>query len=460
MNEDKNRRLAEWYGTGESQNPVGQNREPDGTASFSSQIPPRRPSGSSPTWREPYWSENCEPHEPDSKRRHTGARIAGVCLLLVLVIAATALLFSGDSIGFVKPPASTDAPENYEDYRDYFAHYYDSAASQSAETTLPRAQTGTGVTLETTPRPEDGELDLSGVYDRCANSVVAITSYAGDGVYMWGSGIIMTSDGYILTNAHVLEGAAESTVTLWDDREYSASLVGSDSASDIAVIKINAVGLTPAEFCADTVRVGEAVAAIGNPLGPELRGTMTNGIISALSRDISYTNHPMTLIQTNVAINEGNSGGPLLNMYGQVVGMTSMKLVSAYTSSSIDGIGFAIPVDTIKQIADTLIENGRVVGRPALGITVGTMPGNVAKYYEIPDALFVSAVAPGSDAAAKGVQVGDIIVSADGEHMSETGDLSAVVDAKEVGQTVSLEIYRPEGTVYINVELMETADLY
>ena len=208
------------------------------------------------------------------------------------------------------------------------------------------------------------------MYDRCANSVVAITSYAGDGVYMWGSGIIMTSDGYILTNAHVLEGAAESTVTLWDDREYSASLVGSDSASDIAVIKINAVGLTPAEFCADTVRVGEAVAAIGNPLGPELRGTMTNGIISALSRDISYTNHPMTLIQTNVAINEGNSGGPLLNMYGQVVGMTSMKLVSAYTSSSIDGIGFAIPVDTIKQIADTLIENGRVVGRPALGLSL------------------------------------------------------------------------------------------
>ena len=110
MNEDKNRRLAEWYGTGESQNPVGQNREPDGTASFSSQIPPRRPSGSSPTWREPYWSENCEPHEPDSKRRHTGARIAGVCVLLVLVIAATALLFSGDSIGFVKPPAGPDAP--------------------------------------------------------------------------------------------------------------------------------------------------------------------------------------------------------------------------------------------------------------------------------------------------------------------------------------------------------------
>ena len=290
---------------------------------------------------------------------------------------------------------------------------------------------------------------------------MAITSSAGDGRYIWGSGIIMTADGYILTNAHVLESAVESTVTLWDDREYEARLVGADSASDLAVIKINAVGLPAAEFCADAVSVGEAVAAIGNPLGPELRGTMTDGIISALSREISYTNHPMTLIQTNVAINEGNSGGPLLNMYGQVVGMTSMKLVSAYARSSIDGIGFAIPVETMKSVADALIAEGRVSGRAALGVTVGPIPADAADYFGIPDGLYVSAVTPGSDAAEKGVVPGDIIVSVDGEHVSEIGELSAIISGKGPGGTVSLDIYRYGGEdVYLDVELMDSAELY
>ena len=203
--------------------------------------------------------------------------------------------------------------------------------------------------------------------------------------------------------------------------------------------------------------VGEAVAAIGNPLGPELRGTMTNGIISALSRDISYTNHPMTLIQTNVAINEGNSGGPLLNMYGQVVGITSMKLVSSYAGSSIDGIGFAIPVETIKEVADALIRDGRVLGRPALGVTVGAVPAKAAEYYDIPDGLYVISVNPGSGAEAVGVRRGDIVVSADGEHVSEIGDLAAVIDRKEIGQTVSLELYRDGEMLYVDVELSESA---
>ena len=141
--------------------------------------------------------------------------------------------------------------------------------------------------------------------------------------------------------------------------------------------------------------------------------------------------------------------------------MTSMKLVSAYAGSSIDGIGFAIPVDTIKSVADELIASGRVLGRPALGITVGAIPDAAAEHYDIPAGLYVSAVAPGSDAAAKGVVVGDIIVSADGEHVDETSDLSAVVADKEVGQVVSLEIYRYGGEMaYIDVELMENSDLY
>ena len=445
MDEDRARFLAEWYGAGEAETSAEQ-ADPAGTGCISSQIPPSRPDGSLAAGDVP-------------RKRRAAVRAAGICFLAVLVIAASALLFSGGS--YVPHGGSPDEPEQYADYREYFEHYYENAASSAGEIKLPEAETGTGVTLTLTPRPEGGALDLAGVYERCSSSVVAITSSAGDGRYIWGSGIIMTADGYILTNAHVLEGAVESTVTLWDDREYEARLVGADSASDLAVIKINAVGLPAAEFCADAVSVGEAVAAIGNPLGPELRGTMTDGIISALSRDISYTNHPMTLIQTNVAINEGNSGGPLLNMYGQVVGMTSMKLVSAYARSSIDGIGFAIPVETMKSVADALIAEGRVSGRAALGVTVGPIPADAADYFGIPDGLYVSAVTPGSDAAKKGVVPGDIIVSVDGEHVSEIGELSAIISGKGPGGTVSLDIYRYGGEdVYLDVELMDSAELY
>ena len=425
MNEEREKKLAEWYGTGPFARPEA---EPPACAQS---VPPRS--------------------------RHLGWKITGLCVLAVFVIAATALLFSSGVNALLPMLSEKLPPEGGQSMEEFFEEYFDESQSAAWTNSMPRAETGTGVELALTPRPAEGALELAEVYERCGPSVVAITTVVETGKYLWGSGIIMTEDGYILTNSHVLEGAVSATVTLWDDREYEASLVGADSASDVAVIKIEAVGLPAAEFCGDTVTVGEAVAAIGNPLGPELRGTMTNGIISALSRDISYTNHPMTLIQTNVAINEGNSGGPLLNMYGQVVGITSMKLVSSYAGSSIDGIGFAIPVETIKEVADALIRDGRVLGRPALGVTVGAVPAKAAEYYDIPDGLYVISVNPGSGAEAVGVRRGDIVVSADGEHVSEIGDLAAVIDRKEIGQTVSLELYRDGEMIYLDVELSESA---
>ena len=395
------------------------------------------------------------------RKKHVWARAAALCLLLVLVIAASALLFSGDDA--LVPPDASSASERFdEDYREYFSSYYDSSESSGAfSCELPRVRAD-GLTLELTPRPEGEAMTLAGLYEACAPSIVAITCTVDDGAkYVWGSGIIMTGDGYILTNAHVLEGAESCTVTLWDDREYPASLVGADSPSDLGIIKIDAVGLSAAQFCAGGVTVGEQAAAIGNPLGPELRGTMTDGIISALSRDITYTNHPMTLIQTNVAINNGSSGGALFNMYGQVVGVTSMKLVSVYAGSSIEGLSFAIPVDTVKEVSDALFADGKVLGRPALGITVGAIPLAAAEHYGIPAGLYVSAVSPGSDAEAQGVQPGDILVSVDGEQVSEVSQLSEIIDAKEVGGYVTLELYRYGGDMaYLNVTLMETADLY
>ena len=458
MNEDNKRRLAEWYGTRPGAGPVGYTDESERTADLSSQIPPRRPSGSSPTYREPFWSEDGQEGAPPRKK-HFGARVAGICTLAVVIIAATALLFSNSGRAFDPIVSHTAAPGD-KDMQEFFENYYDDAKSSTWSSTMPRAETGTGVTLSLTPRPEDVQLSLSEVYERCIGSVVAINTVAEGNSYLLGSGIIMTGDGYILTNSHVLDGAKEAVVTLWDDRQFDASLVGADSASDLAVIKIDADGLPAAEFCAGTVHVGEAVAAIGNPLGTELRGTMTDGIVSAVSRDMHYTGHPLTLIQTNAAINEGNSGGPLLNMQGQVVGMTSMKLVSSYAGSSIEGIGFAIPTGTIKEIADELIENGRVLGRPALGITVGAIPSDAAQYFEIPNGLYVKSVGQVSDAAAKGIRTGDVITSVNGTEVLTTSDLSALLDNMSVGDIVTLTVYRSGSTFDVDITLQEFSDIY
>ena len=395
------------------------------------------------------------------RRERTLAALTAAALiaLLIAVIAMSASLFR------VTEPAGPSGVEGYPaDYRDYFADYYDASAPAASEPNkLPAAETGTGVTVTLSPRPEGEAMSLSEVYAKCSESVAAITSEREDGAYLWGSGIIMTADGYILTNAHMLEGAVSATVTLWTTASMRRALWAwtANTRSSVAVLKIEAVGLPAAEFAAETPSVGEAVTAIGNPLGPELRGTMTDGIISALSRDITYTGHPMTLIQTNAAINEGNSGGALFNMYGQVVGMTSMKLVGAYAGSSIEGIGFAIPAETMKAVADELIASGMVRGRPALGVTVGAIPAAAAEHYGIPAGLYISSVAPGSDAEAKGLRAGDIIVSAEGENTGSTEALTEAIADKGVGQAVSLRVYRYGGeTLYIDVLLMDRAELY
>lgn len=453
MNEEDKKRLSEWYGLTARGNARESRREDV------AQSPVQQYDNRSHSYRDPYWSSD----EPDSgramrKRSHTAAIAGGICCLAVVVIAATALLFSQNDID--AGVRNTDDPKKPGSMEEFFADYYEGTDTGTWVSDMPLAEVGTGVTLTLMPRPEDEEpLSLSEVYDRCAKSVVAITTEQGGGAGSWGSGMIMTSDGYIITNAHVLDNAHSAVVTLWDNREFDAKLVGADSANDVAVIKIDATDLPAIEFCGSQPIVGEDVAAIGNPLGEQLRGTMTDGIISAISRDITYTSHPMTLIQTNAAINDGNSGGPLLNMYGQVVGMTSMKLISSYGTLSIEGIGFAIPCDTIKSIADQLIENGRVLGRPALGVTVGAIPTEALDYFDIPDGLYVNAVAPGSDAADR-IRVGDVITAVNGDKVSDTSELSAVLDQLQVGDSVTLTVFRGGSEFDVEVKLVEFSDLY
>ena len=303
------------------------------------------------------------------------------------------------------------------------------------------------------------ELSLQELYDQCSKSIVAIKGYQ-DGVdgYYWGSGIILSEDGLILTNTHVIENCDTASVTLFDNSSYDAALVGADSTSDIAVLRIEATGLTPASFGDSAeLAIGDQVAAIGNPLGETFRMTLTDGIISAIDRGISYNGHSMTLLQTNTAINEGNSGGALFNMYGQVIGVTNMKMMSSY--SSIEGIGFAIPSSTIAAVADSLMQYGEVRGRTAIGITVGAIPENVTSHYDLPTGLYVSAVEEKSDAAAKGIQQGDIITAVNGNPASATSDILTVKNTLSVGDTIAFTIWRDGETFDVDVTLVDENDL-
>ena len=408
------------------------------------------------------WYAPLEEHtspESEKKKRKPGKaswRIGGAILLVVLLIAASSLIFSGSNQRTEAPYISGDGMPD--DWNDYLDNYYQVTESKDAEIKLPRAELVPDFKVAISSN-RGKELSLQELYDQCSKSIVAIKGYQ-DGVdgYYWGSGIILSEDGLILTNTHVIENCDTASVTLFDNSSYDAALVGADSTSDIAVLRIEATGLTPASFGDSAeLAIGDKVAAIGNPLGETFRMTLTDGIISAIDRGISYNGHSMTLLQTNTAINEGNSGGALFNMYGQVIGVTNMKMMSSY--SSIEGIGFAIPSSTIAAVADSLMQYGEVRGRTAIGITVGAIPENVTSHYDLPTGLYVSAVEEKSDAAAKGIQQGDIITAVNGNPASATSDILTVKNTLSVGDTIAFTIWRDGETFDVDVTLVDENDL-
>ena len=290
--------------------------------------------------------------------------------------------------------------------------------------------------------PVEGGLSLQEIYTRNIDSVVSI-SCSGYNSTSTGTGVILSSDGYLVTNAHVVEGAGSITVLLTDDREFTAQLMGSDEISDLAVLKIQAEDLLPAEFGDSTqLRVGDTVAAIGDPLGVKYRGTYTNGIVSAINRDVAMDGRNMTLIQTNAALNSGNSGGPLINCYGQVIGINTMKIGAFTDSAGVEGIGFAIPSATVKDIVDQLISQGYVSGRPTLGIEGEALSAFYQHYYRMPAGLYITYVAPGSDACSKGIENGDMLLSIDGQRITTMEEMKSLLYDREVGETVEAIIYR------------------
>ena len=270
-----------------------------------------------------------------------------------------------------------------------------------------------------------------------------------------GTGIIISEDGYIITNAHVVQDAL--SIMIVDSRlnEYEAKVVGADSQTDLAVLKVEASGLTPCEFGkSGELRIGELAVVIGNPLGLDLYGTMTTGIISGLNRTITIGENKMTLIQTQASINKGNSGGPLINAYGQIIGITSAKVNSAYG----EGLGFAIPIDEALPIVDDLMEHGYVTGRPMIGISGEDITYIMSLYYRLPQGVCVRFITPESGAEAAGIKAGDIIIGVNDSSISTMDELTEAKNQFSAGDTITLNIYRDGVSMNVTVVLSETTN--
>ena len=342
-----------------------------------------------------------------------------------------------------------------------------SEASSNAAFTISRVVNGD--TSSDTSASSDGTVSAMSDQDIAAKltpSVVCIQNYQVTQNYGFmqtdtsdssvspaseGSGIIMSEDGYIITNAHVVEGATSLKVMTSDGETYEAQLIGSDTVTDLAVVKINATGLTAAEFgSSEDLRVADKVMAIGNPGGHELSSSVTIGYVSALNRAIANntTGYTMEYIQTDAAINPGNSGGALINEYGQVVGINSAKI----SATGYEGLGFAIPIDTAQPIISDLIQYGYVKDRAVLGISGQFIDSMTGRFYGLPQGEYVAQL-NSSEAQASGLQVGDVITAIDGQQLDSESTLRSAILSKKPGDTVTLQVYRSATQQSATVEL-------
>ncbi|UKI37905.1 MAG: trypsin-like peptidase domain-containing protein [Clostridiales bacterium] len=267
-----------------------------------------------------------------------------------------------------------------------------------------------------------------------------------------GSGIIISEDGYIITNNHVVEGASSLKVILNTGEEFTATLKGSDSRTDLALLKIEGKKFPYATLGDSTaLRVGDLAVAIGNPLGQELAGTVTVGYISALNRTMTIDNKQLTLIQTDAAINPGNSGGALVNCYGEVIGINTAKV----SSSSLEGLGFAIPTAEAKPIIEDLIANGYVKGRPVIGIAGRAISASDAKRYNLVEGIYVYSMTDNSPAHLAGLKIGDIITECNGQAVKTVDELNEIKNKYKPNDTLKLKVWRTGETLDVNLILGE-----
>ena len=379
-----------------------------------------------------------KPHTPKNKKHSRGLAL-GLC-----GVAAACLLFAGGAVvGNMAFGGNANS---------------DSGTSASTSNSAP--------TLQINSKPESDSSNSSDNYDTADGmagediykkvnpSVVSVISTTSEGTGS-GSGVIMSKDGYIITNNHVVDGAQSVSVQLSDGTSLDAEIIGTDEQTDLAVIKVTPTSdLTAAEFGdSDELEPGEYAYAIGSPGGVQFANTITGGRISAINRDLTVNDRVMTLIQTDASINNGNSGGALINKYGQVVGITSAKLSgNAFGSATVEGMGFAIPINTAKDIVDELIQNGYVSGRPSIGITgqnVESADGKVS-------GVQVYSIDSRAKAASEGLQVGDVITAVDGTPTPDMDKVNELKQDKKAGDKLTLSVYRISTGKTLNITIMLT----
>ena len=381
---------------------------------------------------------------PKQKKKHTALKVTALCLCCTLLggtagLAGTALLVRG----------------------------------HRGETTMYEGQAPLSA-VEVVQLPASQPLTPAQVYAGNVASCVGITVSTTTNIYGYtttsaatGSGFVLTADGYVVTNYHVIEEAAKNrsvpiTVSFQNGDSYEAKLVGGEADNDVAVLKIDAKELKPVVLGdSDKLIVGEDVFAIGNPLG-ELTYSLTDGIVSALDRVITTGSGndatSMNMLQTNCAINSGNSGGPLFNSYGQVIGITTAKMSGASTSSAtIEGLGFAVPINDVKHIIEDLIRHGYVTGKPYLGVMVSSVTEADSKRYGVPVGAYVESVEKGSCAQKAGLKVGDIITSLNDTVITTHSALVAAKSTYRAGDTIILKVVREGKELELSVVLDEEA---
>ena len=391
---------------------------------------------------------NTQPSAPENQPRHRfGLRKAvSTVLALALVVGSCGLTYAAVN-------------NKWEDKMQEATASISSMQQQLGALGNSGSVSATNVTYAVSP---EGAQTPRMVYENNAKSVVAVSSTVQTNYYgqtrqgtSTGSGFIISDDGYVVTNHHVVEGATDVTVTLSTGDEYTAKVIGSDSLNDVALLKVEATDLPAVKLgSSDKLAIGDMVCAIGNPLG-SLTATLTVGYVSGKDRQVTTDNSTINMIQTDAAINSGNSGGPLFNMYGEVVGITSAKY-SGTTSSgaSIEGISFAIPIDDVMSIIDDLQEYGYVTGA-YLGVTVTDTDAAAAKLYGMPTGAYVNSVEDGGAADRAGVQPKDIIIGLGDTDISNRTELTRVLRRFKAGDTTTITVIRSGERMTMDITLDE-----
>ena len=429
--------------------------------------------------------------EPPRKKSHKGLKALGVFAAIAFLSYASITCYQfamkNESLRqiFGKDSSAVEESNLQTEAQTTRASDTTSADNSAKADTLKSKDNGYELKSLIELASREGSMSVPDIVDKLMPSSVGVSStfiIQRQGFSMWGfggsqtyedeangkgTGIVMSKDGYILTNAHVIYdsenggGLAKEVKVVLNEKYYTgdnqlnATVVDYDVAEDIAVLKVDSKEeLVAAEFGnSDDLRVGELVIAIGNPLGFDLFGSVTTGIVSALDREVTINENTMNLIQTDAAINSGNSGGPLINSYGQVIGINSAKLSSSYYgSASVEGLCFAIPISHAKQIVDDLIQYGYVRGKPLLGITGKSINEETAQAYGLPVGVYVQRVAPGGAADLAGIKVSDVIIAVNGKTIATYDEMNAEKDKYKAGDTITVTVTRRLEDKYEDME--------